>query len=58
VLTGKLLDPRLSVGQIVALRFAADDELAALAARAARESMSPDAIKRAVQHWRADTYRV
>ena len=58
VLTGKLLDPRLGVGQIVALRIADDQEFAALAARAARESLSPDAIKRAVQHWRADTYRV
>jgi hypothetical protein len=58
VLTGKLLDPRLDVKQIVALRFAADQEFAALAARAAQESMPPDAIKRAVQHWRGDTYRV
>ena len=58
VLTGKLLDPRLSALQIVALRFASDAEFAALAARAAQESLSPDAIKRAVQHWRADTYRV
>ena len=58
VLTGKLLDPRLGVGQIVALRFADDQEFAALAARAAQENLSPDAIKRAVQHWRADTYRV
>jgi hypothetical protein len=58
VLTGKLLNPQLSVGQIVALRFAADDEFAALAARAAQESLAPDAIKRAVHHWRADTYRV
>jgi len=58
VLTGKLLDPRLGVGHIVALRFADDQEFAALAARAAQENLSPDAIKRAVQHWRADTYRV
>ena len=58
VLTGKLLNPQLSVGQIVALRFAADDEFAALAARAAQESLAPDAIKRAVQNWRGDTYRV
>jgi hypothetical protein len=58
VLTGKLLDPRLSVLQIVALRFASDEEFAALAARAAQEGMAPKAIKQAVQHWRADTYRV
>ncbi len=58
MLTGKLLDPRLNIRQIVALRFASDDEFAALAARAAQESMAPDAIKQAVQHWRADTHRV
>jgi hypothetical protein len=58
VLTGKLLDPRLGVRQIVALRFAGDEEFAALATRAAEESLAPDAIKQAVAHWRADTYRV
>jgi len=58
VLTGKLLDPRLGIRQIIALRFASDAEFAALAARAAQESMEPDTIKRAVVHWRADTYRV
>src|SRR5215510_10120453 len=30
VLTGKLLDPRLTVPQIIALRFASNDEFAAL----------------------------
>src|SRR5690242_13992246 len=45
--TGKLLDPRLSVRQIVALRFAADGEFVPLARRAAEETMTPDAIKRA-----------
>jgi hypothetical protein len=58
VLTGKLLDTRLSVRQIVALRFASDVELASLAQRAADQSLSPDAIKREVKQWRADTYRV
>jgi len=58
VLTGKLLDPRLSVKQIVALRFASDEEFAALAQRAVEQNMEPDAIKRAIQHWRADHYRV
>ncbi len=56
--TGKLLDPRLSVGQIIALRFASDNEFAALARKAADESMTSDAIKRAVTNWRADTHRV
>jgi hypothetical protein len=58
VLTGKLLDARLSIRQIIGLRFAADEEFVALAQRAAAENLSEDAIKRAVKNWRADTYRV
>jgi len=57
-LTGKLLDSRLSVPQIVGLRFASDAEFVALARKAADESLTPDAIKQAVKNWRADTYRV
>jgi hypothetical protein len=57
-MTGKLLDPRLGTKQIVALRFASDAEFPALARQAADEATAPDAIKRAVQSWRPDTYRV
>jgi hypothetical protein len=57
-LTGKLLDKRLSVKQIVGLRFASDAEFAALAQRAADENLSPDAIKRAVKNWKIDTDRL
>ena len=57
-MTGKLLDPRLTVKQIVGLRFACDEEFVALAREAAEKNMTPDAIKRAVKNWRADTYRV
>ena len=57
ILTARRLDPRLTVRQIVGLRFASDDELAALAARAVSEHLSEDAIKKAVKTWRPDTYR-
>ena len=58
VLTGKLLDARLSMGQIVALRFASDGEFVELARKAAELGMEPKAIKQAIQSWRADTDRV
>jgi hypothetical protein len=58
VLTGKLHDPRLKIGQVIALRFASDEEFVELSRRAAVDGLSPDAIKRAVQVWRADTHRV
>ena len=58
VLTGKLLDPRLTLKQIVALRFASDEEFPALAARAAQDTLEPKAIKQAVKKWRADEDRV
>ncbi len=58
VVTGKLLDSRLTIRQIIGLRFASDSEFVALAKRAADENMSEDDIKKAVKDWRADTYRV
>src|SRR5664280_3294811 len=57
VLTGKLLDPRLTIRQVIALRFASDDEFVALAKEAAEKNLGADAIKKAVKKWRADTYR-
>ena len=53
-MTGKLLDPRLGIRQIIGLRFASDEEFVALARRAADEGLKEDAIKRAVKNWRAD----
>jgi hypothetical protein len=57
-LTGKLFDPRLTMGQIVALRFAADEEFLALAKRAVEEKLSKEDIKKSIKNWRADHNRV
>jgi hypothetical protein len=58
---GGLLPPQdqalleqLSMKQVAALRFASDAELAPLLARAVRERLRPDDIKRAVTAWRPD----
>ena len=48
---------RLTLPQIVALRFGADAELPALIDRAITENLAPDAIKRAVSDWQGDYLR-
>lgn len=58
VLNGKLLDSRLTIRQIIALRFAADTEFSLLAERAAKENISPTEIKKAIINWKPDEYRV
>lgn len=58
VLTGRLLDPRISIRQVIGLRFASDEEFVSLTARAVSESLSEDEIKQAVRSWRADHDRV
>jgi hypothetical protein len=50
--------PELTVGQLVALRFAADAELPALAARALNEKLSRADIKKSIKTWRPDNWRV
>ena len=57
-LTGKLLDKKLTIGQIVALRFASDEELPSLALKAVADNLTNKQIKLLIQNWRADWYRV
>lgn len=58
ILTGKPLDRQLRMGQIIALRFASDEEFPELAKRAVAEKLSQKEIKMAVKNWRVDYNRV
>ncbi len=57
-LTGKLFDKNLTISQIIALRFACDEELVALTEKALKENLSSTAIKKEILNWKADTHRV
>jgi len=57
-MTGKLHDSRLSLSQIIALRFASDDEFLGLAKKAADENLSIKQIKAQIKNWRGDYWRV
>lgn len=58
VLTGKTLPTGLRMGQIVALRFASDEEFPALVEKALQDSLSNKDIKKQIKNWKADYNRV
>lgn len=58
ILTGKPLPSDLRLGQIIALRFASDEEFPALVQRAIAENMRSKEIKQAIQNWKPDYHRV
>lgn len=58
VMTGKLLPKELRLGQIIALRFASDEEWLSLIQKSISEKMKPIEIKKSIKNWRADYHRV
>ena len=57
ILTGKPLDSRLRMSQIIALRFANDEEFLSLTKKAAEEGLTQKAIKQSIKDWKADHHR-
>ncbi len=49
---------QLTEAQLIALRFAPDEELAALAHKAVSQGLERKAIKKNIVNWRADNFRV
>jgi hypothetical protein len=50
--------PELTTGQLIALRFASDEELPDLVRKTLSQRLEPKAIKQNVANWRADHERV
>lgn len=50
--------PEITEGQLIALRFASDGEVAGLAERALNEKLARTDIKKAIKVWRPDYWRV
>ena len=57
ILTGKPLSSKLTIQQIIGLRFASDEEYLDLMAKALQENLSNKQIKQAIKNWRADYHR-
>ena len=49
---------RLTEGQLIGLRFAADDEVVELAKQALEHNLTRKQIKERIQNWRPDNFRV
>jgi hypothetical protein len=58
LLTGKPLDTRITLSQIIALRFASDEEFVELCAKAINDNLSADAIKKSIETWKPDGLRL
>lgn len=52
------LIPQLTEAQLIALRFAPDEELVALTHKTLTQGLEPKAIKQSIVNWRPDNFRV
>jgi hypothetical protein len=60
-LTGKTFEPieqQLTLSQMIALRFASDEELIPLIEQSISRNLSPKEIKKSIHSWKADYMRI
>lgn len=57
ILTSKPLSNKLTIQQIIGLRFASDEEYVDLVAKALQENLSNKQIKQAIKNWKGDYHR-
>jgi len=57
ILTGKPLNKNLKINQIIALRFASDEEFELLVNKTVTENLNSNQIKQLIQNWRPDLDR-
>ena len=58
MLAGSALPNELSISQILALRFAGDEEFLPLVDQAVNNKLSPTEIKKSINNWRGDYHRI
>lgn len=58
ILTGKPFDSRIRMSQVIALRFAPDEEFVELAKKVVEKNLSQKEIKKEIKNWKADCHRV
>jgi hypothetical protein len=58
ILVGQLLDPSLTLKQIIGLRFASDAEFPELCEKAVKEKLTGEQIKRMIKEWNGDNNRI
>lgn len=58
ILANKMLPSQLKTSQLIALRFASNNELVALVDEAIAKNLSPKQIKIAIKIWKPDYHRI
>lgn len=58
LLTNEKLDEKITVDQLIGLRFASDQEFVALVEKTLEEDLTKKEIKKRIKEWREDHHRV